>query len=141
MAKTSRKERIPVSGARDILTVANKDPNYEYRWVLDVPGRLEKFKDGGWEPVQEDLEVGQSTVDRGTKIGSVITKHAGRAMTLVLMRIPKEWYDEDQDAKQDRVTALEESMMRDIRSGRIPGGEGAPGYGGEYNTHVTKGKV
>lgn len=139
MAKNVRKDRIPVSGNRDILTVKDKDDNYEYRWVLDIPGRLEKFQDGGWEFVKDDLEVGQDTVDRSTKLGSTLTKRSGLNV-LVLMRIRKEWYDEDQKAKQDSVDALEQTMMHDIRSGRIPGGDGAPGYGGEYNVRVTKGK-
>lgn len=103
-------KRIPVSGARDLLTVAEQDPNYVYRWVNDKEGRLKKFKRGGYEVVTSDNEVGQSTVDRGSKLGSAITKSVGGAVTAVLMRIPREWYDEDQKAKQDNITALEETM-------------------------------
>ena len=128
MEQTSRKERIPVGGMKDILTVLKKDPNYEYRWVLDRPGRIERFKLAGYEVVTDSPEVGQATVDRPKgKLGSAVTKLSGIS-TLVLMRIPKEWYVEDQKAKQDKVDALEESMQADVRKGRIPGSE-APGYG------------
>lgn len=119
--RQERKERIPVNGMKDKLTVRNKDPKLEYRWVLDTPGRIQKFQDGGWTVVQEDLEIGQKTVDRESKVGSAITKFAGGLSTYVLMSIPKEWYDEDQKAKQDAVDALEASMNEDLRHGRFPG--------------------
>lgn len=123
-----RKERTPIGGTRDILTVKDKDPNFVYRWVLDVPGRLAKFKEAGYEVVTDNLEVGQDAVDRPKqKLGSVITKLSGMN-TLVLMRIPKEWYVEDQKAKQDKVDLLEESMQDAARRGIIPGSN-EPGYG------------
>jgi len=106
----TRAKRIPVGGPRDILTVANKDPNFVYRWVNDVAGRIQKFKEGGYEVVTQDLEVGQAAVDRGSKLGSAITKSVGGQVTAVLMRIPKEWYDEDQAAKMAEVDALEVAM-------------------------------
>lgn len=128
-ARVQRKERVPVNGARDILTVAQKDPNYEYRWVIDRPGRFAKFSAAGWEVVTDDLEVGQPTVDRGSKVGSAVTKLAGQGSTLVLHRIPIEWYNEDQLAKQINVDSLEASMQDDLRRNVIPGSTD-PGYGG-----------
>lgn len=132
METTSKgQKRIPVGSARDILTVANKDPNYFYRWVLDDPkrpGRLQRFLSGGYEVVTDEEEVGQKTVDRSNKkLGSAITRPDGGS-TLVLMRILKEWYDEDQAAKQDKITSLESTMNRDAKEGRIPG-TNEPGYG------------
>lgn len=136
MAKLQRKERIPVNGNRDILTVMNKKPELEYRWVVDTPGRIEKFKQGGWEVVQDEaLTVGQKAVDTGSKLGSAITTSRG-GQTLVLMAIPKEWYDEDQLAKQEKVDSLEALMMQETRSGRVEGQSGF--YGGEMAVRVTK---
>lgn len=109
---TSKSKRIPVGGRRNILTVANKDPNLVYRWVLDSPGRLEDFKMGGYSVVSANPEVGDATVDRASKLGSAVTMVRGSA-TLVLMSIPREWYDEDQKAKQDSIDALEETMRSD----------------------------
>lgn len=131
MTKTpERPKRIPVGGARDIITVRNQDPNYVYRWVFDDPkrpGRVQRFLDGGYEFVQDDNEIGQRTVDRGSKVGSTISRPDSGG-TLILMRIKKEWYDEDQVAKHEAINATEGSMQRDIREGRIPG-ETEPGYG------------
>lgn len=108
-----RKERTPVGGARDVLTVNGKDPNYVYRWVLDAPGRVTRFEQGGYEVVTDALEIGQRTVDRESKVGSAVTKASGSGGTLVLMRILKEWYDEDQQAKQDRIDDLEATMRQE----------------------------
>ena len=129
-----RPRRTPLDGARDILTVENKDPNYVYRWTLDTPGRIEWRKERGYEIVTEDHPVGQPTVDKGSLLGSAVTRYAGNGQRLVLMRIPKEWYDEDQESKQASVSALERSMMEAVQKGRIPGSSD-PGYG---NLSITR---
>lgn len=105
-----REKRIPVSGPRDILTVTNMNPNYHYRWVNDIPGRIPKFQEGGWEIVNHEAEVGGKTVDRGSRLGSAVTKRVGNQVEAVLMRIPLEWYIEDQKAKQEQVNDLEATM-------------------------------
>lgn len=115
--RVTRETRTPVDGARDILTVRGKDPNFEYRWVIDSPGRIQRFQEGGWEVDTAASEVGQKTVDRESKVGSATTKASGDGRTYVLMRIPKEWYEEDQKAKQDRITALESSMKQEAKEG------------------------
>lgn len=115
MANTTKqvvKERVPVGGPRNILTVANKEPGYVYRWVNDVPGRIDQFKQGGYEVVEDALKIGDPTVDRPTRLGSATTVVRGTS-TLVLMRIKQEWYDEDQAAKQAEVDALEATMQPD----------------------------
>lgn len=104
-----RTKRIPVSGPRDILTVTNKDPNFVYRWVKDLPGRVQRFLDGGYEIVNHDAQVGERTVDSGSKVGTAVTRNDAGA-TLILMRIPVDWYNEDQDAKMEQIDALEASM-------------------------------
>lgn len=44
--KRNKKERIPVNGnTKNILTVSNRDPDYKYRWVLNDPDRVAKFKE------------------------------------------------------------------------------------------------
>lgn len=108
-----RKERTPVGGKRDILTVSNQDPNYVYRWVNDTPGRLQRFIDGGYEVVTHEADVGGPTVDKTSRLGSSITKSVGGTVTAVLMRIPREWYEEDQKTKQAAIDELESTMQPD----------------------------
>lgn len=122
MAKTSnRPTRTPVSGARNILTVVGKDPNYEYRWVNDTEAgmRIERFKAGGWEVVTKDadIKVGDKVIDQGSVVGSVTTRYVGQGQTAVLMRIPKEWYDEDQAAKWALIDEQEAAMQDPSTSG------------------------
>lgn len=108
-----RVSRTPVSGPRDILNVRNKDENYVYRWVKDVPGRVQRFLDGGYEVVVDDnAQVGHKTVDATSRLGSALTRNTD-GTALVLMRIPREWYDEDQAAKQAEIDAIEDSMQAD----------------------------
>lgn len=108
--RVTRANRIPVSGPRDILTIPNRDPNYQYRWVKDTPGRIQRFFNGGWEyHVDPEAQVGQKAVDSGSKLGSALTRNTDGTV-LVAMRIPKEWYDEDQKRKWDEIDALENSM-------------------------------
>ena len=118
--KPVRKERVPVGGPRNILTVAEKDPNYVYRWVNDsITGRFDIFKKAGYEVVEDNLKVGDVTVDKSSRLGSATTLVRGTA-TLVLMRILKEWYDEDQAAKQESIDDLETSMRpADVDYGSI----------------------
>jgi hypothetical protein len=119
-----RKRRTSVAGPRNILTVHDKDPNYFYRFVRNDEGRITWFKDRGYEVVSQPTQVGDKTVDSGTQLGSAVTKHGGGNVTLVLMRIPREWYDEDQAAKEAEIAAVEATMKR-------PSSElGAGAYGG-----------
>lgn len=130
-----RIRRTPVEGARDILAVNEQDPNYVYRWVADDPqrpGRIDRLKERGYEVVTDKVEVGQKVVDRATRTGSATTRTGGGGIILVLMRIPREWFDEDQKAKQDGVDAQETRMKTDIQQGRIPGSN-QPGVGGSLN--------
>lgn len=126
--RVTRANRTPVSGPRDILTVTFKDPNYFYRWVKDLPGRVQRFENAGYETVvDKDAQVGQRTVDSSSRLGSAVTRLDG-ANTLVLMRIPLEWYNEDQEAKQREVDAMEDALrgegLRTERSSNWQPGDG-----------------
>lgn len=122
MARIKREDRVSVNGTKDILTVRkmDKEPGMEYRWVLDIPGRIDRFKEGGWDVVQKTMAIGQKAVDSASQVGSAVI-HVRAGQTLVLMSIPKEWYDEDQKTKQDDVDSREKIMNEDIRMGRFPG--------------------
>lgn len=111
------KKRIPVSGHRDVLTVQGKQEGFVYRWVNDVDSRIARFKAAGYELVEDDVEVGTPTVDNPGKYGSVVSKDVGRGTTAYLMRIPEEFYSEDQAAKMRQVDESEADMKRTLNSG------------------------
>lgn len=120
--RATRTKRTPI-GTKSRLAVYNKDPNYEYRFVNDVRDRVAIFQENGWEPVPaSENQVGDKRVENPSTMGSVasvmvgVTGHsdAGKA---VLMRIPKDWYAEDQAAKAALVDAREQTMKQEILSG------------------------
>jgi hypothetical protein len=111
------RERIPVDGNRDVLTVYGKDPSMEYRWVKDSSdkgARIQRFLKAGYEFVSRDsgVEVGQETVYTVENIGSIVASPAGEGAYLFLMAIPKEWYQEDQKAKAAAITETENQIKR-----------------------------
>lgn len=107
-APANRPKRIPVEGnLRNKLTVDGKDPGYEYRWVNDTDSRIEMFREGGWEVVTQKVQVGDKRVGEPTQEASAVTKAVGKQTTAVLMRILKEWYDEDQQSKMDYIRAIQ----------------------------------
>lgn len=122
-----RPRRVPVSGYRDVLTVRGQDPDYSYRWVKDTSekaSRILKFLNGGWEFVLSDsgVEVGDDQVYKTENVGAIVRVPAGvggeTLEYLYLMRIKKEWYEEDQAAKQAEVQKTEDALRKDI--GKTP---------------------
>jgi hypothetical protein len=107
-----RRERTALSGPRDKLVIYDKDPNFFYRWVRNDEGRVQWFKERGYEVVTQSHKVGEKAVDSGSQIGSAVTKFGGGTVTLICMRIPLEWYKEDQEAKEAEIAATEATMKR-----------------------------
>lgn len=116
-APERRVKRNPVEG-RNRLTVKGKDPEYVYRVVNDTEDRVHDLLDVGYEvELSEDIRVGDSRIDDTSKLGKVRTISVGGGIKAVLMRIRKDWYDEDQAAKQAYVKKTEEAMRPDPNDG------------------------
>ncbi len=112
-----RVRRSPVEG-RNKLTVKGKRPEYEYRIVNDQDDRINDFLERGWEfDVSEDIRVGDSRIDETSKLGKVRLISVGASLKAVLMRIRKDWYDEDQEAKQNYVKSTETAMRPNPNEG------------------------
>jgi len=106
-APSGRTQRVPV-GTRNVLTVMGKDPNYEYRIINDSGDRVQEFMDAGYELVEKDsVRVGDKRVNSATAEGTVAQLSVGQGQKGYVVRIKKEWYDEDQAKKQRRVNELE----------------------------------
>lgn len=126
-APSGRPKREPV-GLRNRLKVHNEDPNYVYRWVVDYDGtgdRIEQFKEAGYEVCPKGLhKVGDNRVSIPTAEGSSEVLSVGGGQKAVLMRQPKEYYDEDQKAKAERVKNSEEALKK-------------PNLDGSYGNKIT----
>lgn len=114
--RTPRAKRTPINGQRSILNVKGKDPNFSYRIVNDVDDRINEFLERGYEIVTEEgVQVGDKRVAKPTQSGSAVELSVGNGTKAFLMRIKKEWYQEDQDAKQAKVSEIENQMKADAR--------------------------
>jgi hypothetical protein len=116
------KKRIPI-GRRGVLTIdpKEKDPNYSYRIVNDKAGRIKMFRDAGWEVCEKrgGLQVGDPQAGVSSQLGAVVTKSVGNNETGYLMRIKKEFYDDDQKAKANKIKDAEEGLkLEETKKGR-----------------------
>jgi len=117
-APERRVRRTPINGRRNVLTVAGKDPAYEYRFVNDTGDRVQAFVEDGWEVVQgKDVRIGDKRIGAPKSEGSIAEASVGLGDKAILMKIPKEWYAEDQAAKQDHVNRTEDAMREKALDG------------------------
>ena len=119
----NRPKRIPVSGAaRNVLTVDNQDENFVYRWVNDKDQRIRKFQQAGYEFVNDDVVVGDGPrAGEASTLGDNVSKEVGLGTMSYLMKIPREFYEEDQKAKHDGVADTEDSIYRDMKRNGFDG--------------------
>lgn len=112
-----RTRRTPV-GQRNVLTVNGKEPGYVYRIVNDSGDRVQEFLDAGYEMVDANsVRVGDKRVNNASAEGSVSQVSVGQGQKAFVMRIKKEWYDEDQAAKQAHVDRLEATIKEKALDG------------------------
>lgn len=92
---------------------AEEREGFVRRWVIDEPGRLDRFTK------QNDYEY---VLDDGQPVRKITGRDAtGKEQYSYLLEIPKEYYEEDQKAKRPP----DPTKMREARVGEneyIPGG-------------------
>lgn len=114
---SGRVRRTPV-GARNVLTVGGKHPDFEYRIVNDEGDRVEQFKAAGYDVVSaSDVTVGDRRINAATSEGTTAQVSVGGGMKAVVMRIKKEWYEEDQAAKITSIAASEAATKTEALKG------------------------
>jgi len=120
--KTERRRREAIDGGmRNMrLTVADKDPAYEYRWVNDDPGRVHQLTvEDDWDVVQVPKATGDKrNVGVGTADERVVDKGTGRKA--ILVRKKREFYAADKAKEQKFVDQREDGLRR----GNVPGESG-----------------
>lgn len=119
-AITGREERIPLGIARQKLKVT-EIPGYHLHWINDIPDRLDEARRGGYEFVLEgeikgkfgDTDIDQTNRDLGSKVCRSVSQSTG--LKAYLMKIPLEYYEADQRAKQAEIDQIDKA----IHSGNI----------------------
>ena len=112
------RNRTPL-GTQGPLYIAERyrDPNYVERIVNEKPGRIDMFMNAGYEMVcvSEGRVVGDPHCGKGTKVGTPVRIHTGGDEYGYLMRIKKEWYEEDQEAKKKKRMDIEQDLTQQTK--------------------------
>lgn len=125
-SRERRSRRRAEIGQSEAKLAAPARPGFKRRFVNDVPGRIDRFRDSGWEVAEKDGGIDSRFAG---KLGGAQTDGNIHGNT-VLMEIPEEFYHEDQQAKSDRIvdpTQMIETRPKagsgDQPSEYIPGGK------------------
>ena len=102
---------------RNKIAATGRDPNFQYR-VVNVDnekysGRIDKMQAIGYTIVNGDEELGDDLGVSPSQLGSSVGTHVGHGTKGVLMRIPNEYYQQDQADKQTEVDQTELGMVAD----------------------------
>ena len=108
-----RVQRKPLHQQGPLSISGEKDPNFHYRVVNDIGSRIHAFQQAGYELVTDDnLVVGDSRVSDASNLGSAHRVVGDGGTVSVLMKIKKEWFEEDQAAKAALVDEQEKAMKQ-----------------------------
>lgn len=117
--KSTRVVRKPLFQRGPQSIIGDKDPNFVYRFVNDTGNRIANFKQAGYELVEDaELVVGDSRVSDAGDLGSSKRVVSNDGTTSYLMKIKREWYEEDQRAKAESIKEQELAMTKEAAEGR-----------------------
>ena len=133
IARRNRRSKSPIDGRRNILTVKGLAPGMSGRWVDNTPERVEQLLEQGYDFVRESVQVGDISIDGGSKMGATVTKRVGGGKESILMQIPEDWYKADQAEKQKIVDKRESAIFGE-------GKEGSEFYGKVTASDVVPGR-
>jgi len=119
--RTTVRERGVFNGTNKKLSVVTKIPGYQLRWFNDAPGRIDTaVARSWWEFVTQD-EIAQSdgnkvvgqNSDVGNKVRAIVgTTDMNEPLYAYLMKIKKEWFDEDQEDAAQKIRDSEKEMIK-----------------------------
>jgi len=121
--RETRRKRKPLGVPVSKLAVQERD-GYVRRWINDDGGRIQQAEEAGYEFVTKAVVSSEAQKGQGTKISQIVgTQENGQPLYAFLMEIKKEWYDEDQRAKQAEVDKVDMA----IKTGNVNGTVGEDG--------------
>ena len=112
-----RQRRKPLASA-DVLKMNEEDKKkgYTYRFVNDEEGRIFKFEEAGWDKVTGDIQTKDPSVGDTSQMGSVVRRPVGGGINAVLMCIENELYEEDQQAKENKIAETANEIDKFLKS-------------------------
>jgi hypothetical protein len=115
--RAKRRERGTqnVAGYKLRVDTSKLDPRFEYRWVNEENCQLRQAEAtfcGDWEfmPNTDGVMDDGRNVEQGAKIARIADK--GNGKRTILMRKPKELYQDDQRIKSEKIVKLEGQMKQ-----------------------------
>ena len=101
------------SGLKLHVDQEHQDSQYTYRWVNDVPGRIQQFESQDWDKVSNEAIAQAGGVGGGTIPTRYVGSVGAGPTNAVLMRKRKDWHEEDRKAHFARI----DEMDKTIRNG------------------------
>jgi hypothetical protein len=101
---SGRVKRTPFA-QRSVLKIQEKDPSRVYRIVNNTDDRIEYFTELGYRIEPKQSKIGDNRVENPSALGTANEISVGGGKKAYLMSIDKDWYEEDQAAKQREVDA------------------------------------
>lgn len=106
-----RDGRIPLHKQKRIGI--KKDDGFYYRLVNDVEDRISSYLKAGYELVEAEARNGARDAQDDSQMGKYASQQVGQGITAYYMKIPLEYWKEDQAEKQKR----NDSVMDQIKYG------------------------
>lgn len=115
-SKNSRPVRTSINGIRQKLNVRGKDPEYYYRVVNDIDDRVQDFIERGYEVVTDSsVQIGDKRVANPSQEGTPAKVSVGNGVKAYVMRIKKEWHDEDKAEHNAQLDEMEKQLHREAK--------------------------
>ncbi len=123
----NRPQRVPLARRNVISLNGIQVPKgMKVRLFNDVEDRISNAMAAGYSFVMSDGKLGDERCADPSKMGAFVTKKVGGGRVGYLMAIPEEFYNEDQQAKQDAVDASEAAMKPKQGAKLVPDKKGDP---------------
>ena len=112
-----RRDDMSFSRMRNLAIEGDLDPNYEYRWINDLPGRVHNLTvRDDWDIVTSS-QVGATEKDKGVGSGLERIVDKGSGARAVLVRKLKDYYVKDKLKEQSAIDETDAAMKRgEVRS-------------------------
>lgn len=115
--RTRRRRRDDMDDGRlsNLTVYGQKDPDYEYRWINDEPGRVHNLTvRDDWDVVTDEMLGVRHEKDRGVGSGveRVVDRASGKRALLVRKR--KEYFVEDRAKSQRRLDEIDQQMKQGV---------------------------
>lgn len=117
-----KRARVPFGARRSKLQLSDEeakalsDSGYVTRWVNDRDGRVERALSGGYVFVSPEeatsvggFQLGEGNTDKGAKVSKIVSK-GDTQIRAYLMKIKREYYEEDQKAKEEVNARVDQTL-------------------------------